>query len=880
MEKTIALEWAKDHGCAGNFEVVNAKTAGLRIVKGEGSCDIGGLAFRFEAGGRIELTLADVNAAPGADPVIVTVNMEVNPFSFFLRDVRADYPVFIPEYRVAVTDGGDPRTYEDIEREIRGKEGLSNLQRIDAEPEESFENAAGHTRNLQCQTWLGIGRDVRIFRFGLRDTGGSSLDWIKPTFHNEELIIPESKGKSVSYNFILGRGMGCTHKVRRRLEDDALPILHGEIEDDDIVYKFTAFASLERSSLSKENIKGTHYLVADGYSCGHMFTEDQEKEFQKQKILAEEKMDEEVVLYFRASAFNTSRAPRYAWFKSVLPHAYHVQSPETDVFLDPATGFSSFSSSGRIYCVSKLNGKPLPGEELPVMVMPGECAVFEFYLPHRPISVERAGMLAKQDFQARHEECRRFWMEKLSCGARIELPEKRIENMLKAGLLHLDLITYGNEPAGATAPAIGIYSPIGSESSPIIQFMDSMGWHDLARRSLAYFLNKQHEDGFMQNFGGYMLETGAVLWNIGEHFRHTRDKSWLGYIKDKLLKSCDFLLRWREENKRDELKGKGYGMMEGKVADPEDPFRAFMLNGYSYLGLSRAAEMLAAIGVRRAAAIKDEAASFKSDIIDSFRNCMARSPVVPLGNGCWCPTVSPWAGYRGPVALHAEGGKWFSHGTHFVRDSLLGALWLVFQEVLEPHETPVDFMLNFLADLMHSRNVAFSQPYYSCHPWVHLRRNEVKRFLKAYYNAFSGLADRETYTFWEHFHLISPHKTHEEGWFLMQTRWMLYMEADGGLELLSGIPRAWLANGSRIKLNKVSSYFGELFLEVESLLESGLIRAEIACNSGRAPSIVKIRLPHPEGKKATNVKGGQYESGNETVVVNGFGGRSQVELMF
>ena len=34
----------------------------------------------------------------------------------------------------------------------------------------------------------------------------------------------------------------------------------------------------------------------------------------------------------------------------------------------------------------------------------------------------------------------------------------------------------------------------------------------------------------------------------------------------------------------------GYGMQEGKTADPDDPFRSFMLNGYSYLGFQRVGE--------------------------------------------------------------------------------------------------------------------------------------------------------------------------------------------------------------------------------------------------------------------------------------------------
>src|SRR2546427_8828678 len=54
------------------------------------------------------------------------------------------------------------------------------------------------------------------------------------------------------------------------------------------------------------------------------------------------------------------------------------------------------------------------------------------------------------------------------------------------------------------------------------------------------------------------------------------------------------------------------------------------------------------------------------------------------------------------------------------------------------------------------------------------------------FRSVAGLADRQTYTFWEHYFGESPHKTHEEGWFLMQSRWMLYQEHDRTLDLLPG----------------------------------------------------------------------------------------------
>ena len=98
--------------------------------------------------------------------------------------------------------------------------------------------------------------------------------------------------------------------------------------------------------------------------------------------------------------------------------------------------------------------------------------------------------------------------------------------MIQAGLLQMDLILYGREPDGPLMPAIGLYSAIGVYSDKTIQFMDSTGRHDLARRALMYFLEKQHDDGFMQNFGTYMAETGAVLADIGEHYRYTHDDQW------------------------------------------------------------------------------------------------------------------------------------------------------------------------------------------------------------------------------------------------------------------------------------------------------------------------------------------------------------------
>ncbi|HMD61544.1 MAG TPA: hypothetical protein VKG78_08940, partial [Opitutaceae bacterium] len=524
--------------------------------------------------------------------------------------------------------------------------------------------------------------------------------------------------------------------------------------------------------------------------------------------------------------------------------------------------------------------RPLPREEVSLLLGPGEEATIDFFVPHRPIPADRAPALAAQDFGARLEEARAYWRAKLGRAAAIRLPDKRLNEMVQAGLLHLDLVTYGLEPDGTLTPQIGIYNAIGSESSPIIQFMDSMGLHETAARSLRYFLDKQHDDGFMQNFSNYMLETGAVLWSLGEHYRYTRDVEWVRGIEPKLLKSARYMRDWRRRNQVEDLRGKGYGMLDGKTADPEDPFRSFMLNGYAYLGFARVAEMLEPVDPAEAKAWRQEAAGLKEDIRATFFETMARSPVVPLGDGSWVPTVAPWANYSGPVMLQADGGDWDSHGTVATRDSLLGPLYLVFQEVIDPAEPAAGFLVSYHNELMTIRNTAFSQPYYSRHDWVHLQRGEVKPFLKDYYNAVAGLADRETYTFWEHFFGGSPHKTHEEGWFLMQTRWMLYLEKGDTLEFLPGIARGLLAGGNRIELDGVATYFGPATLRVEASADRRRIMAHVECASGRGPRSVTIRLPHPTGLRPSGVKGGTYDAAGETVRIDSFAGKADVELDF
>ncbi len=873
---SVALVWRTAPG-RGSVEVTNGRLAGMR--SGARRIAAGKRGFSLPGAGpsRLEIELADTMVGLGAHATLVGINTPAASFSFFARDVDKQRPIWIPESGVAVTTASDPRDYEAIVASIRNMGLVSRSQQYRHEPEETYAAACARNRNLMCPTWLGLSRDMRVFRVGYNPLAGY-LGFVEPYYHANSR--PGDESPTLSLNFGMGPGSSCRVKIVRWLEEKSLPILHARQEEDDVTYHLTAFATLETQPISSAVLRGSDWRSVYPNSAGHMLSPE---ELARIQPLVDHEMygrEEETVCCVRVEAVNSARVPRYAWFKTIFGHAWRAWPSMRNPF-DGQTGFSYMKdSSSQVCAVSLLNGAPMPQEEMAILLPPGEKAVFDLIIPHQPLPAARARKLARLDVARHLDACRAFWKAKSNAGARIRVPEPAVDERIRAGLLHCDLVAYGLEPKGNVLATIGTYSPIGSESAPIIQFFDSMGHHKLAERALQFFLDRQRDDGFIQNFSGYQLETGPVLWTMGEHFRYTHDTRWVRRVKPNILKACDYLLNWRARNQRPELRGKGYGLLDGKVADPQDFFHSFMLNGVSYIGLQRAAEMLAEVDPHASRRLAREAAAFRRDIRTAFNESVARSPVVPLGDGSWVSTAPPWTEYRGPVSLYAEGGNWFTHGAFGARDSIIGSLYLVIGEVLDAREPAVSAMLRWHQELYTVENAGLTQPYYVRHDIAHLRRGETKEFLKTYYNQFSALQDRETYTFWEHYYHASQHKTHEEGWFLMQTRWMLWLEEDDGIAFLRGIPRRWLADGQEIELDGVATHFGPASLLVRSEPGRGQIVADVRFRKGRGPAFVSLRLPHPEGLRPQRVSGGEYDAATETLTVRPFKGSARIVLEF
>ena len=212
-------------------------------------------------------------------------------------------------------------------------------------------------------------------------------------------------------------------------------------------------------------------------------------------------------------------------------------------------------------------------------------------------------------------------------------------------------------------------------------------------------------------------------------------------------------------------------------------------------------------------------------------------------------------GGRGPVSLLTDDQPWWTHGAFSCRDSLIGPLYLLLQEVLDPDEHAAEWMLQYSADLFHVRNVALSQPYYSEHALFTppprrsegLPRGVLQRLLGS-----GGPRDLLVLG------ALPPRQPPQD------PRGGLVPDADPvdavpgagrGAAAAPGHSRAWLEDGQRIAIRQAASYFGPFSLEVVSEVEQGRIPREVTCDAERKPKTVTIRLPHPDGQDAARVRG-------------------------
>jgi hypothetical protein len=448
------------------------------------------------------------------------------------------------------------------------------------------------------------------------------------------------------------------------------------------------------------------------------------------------------------------------------------------------------------------------------------------------------------------------------------------------------------------------YGPLESESQAVIRGMDMTGCNDFARRGLEFFLKRYNAQGFLTT-GYTLVGTGENLWTIAEHRTRCDDREWFSRITPQLVKTCKWIVAQREKTRRLDADGNKmpeYGLMPPGVTADWDRYAYRFYNDAQYcLGLEAIAQKLAAAGHPDAPALLADAKQYREDLLRAYRWTQARCPVVALSNGTWTPNHPAMLDVFGNVDEMVPAEDFNRSWCYSVE---IGSHHLAANRLLDPNSAEVAPMMDYLEDHQFLRTAfaddtyyseqrnrkdvfnlgGFSkvQPYYSRNAEIYALRDDVKPFVRSYFNALSSLLNDENLSFWEHFRNAGGwNKTHETGWFLCQTATMFVMERGDELWLAPMITNRWLEDGQTIAVRNAPTRFGPVVYRMNSHVRDGYIEASIEPPTRTPPKRVVIRIRHPEGKpmRSVTVDGKphqDFDASKEYVSVQPTGGRVTV----
>ena len=484
-----------------------------------------------------------------------------------------------------------------------------------------------------------------------------------------------------------------------------------------------------------------------------------------------------------------------------------------------------------------------------------------------------------------------YWQAFTAPAMQVDIPDELLSNLLRASQVNCTLAAR-NEAAGARIDAwisSSYYASLDTESHAILHGMDVWGQHDFARRTLAFFLERHQDAGYLSH-GYTLMGTGQHLWWSADHYRFTGDEAWWHEVAPKMAKMCRWVIAQTTKTERRDPSGRPVpqqGLMPpGTVADWQDWGYTYSLNGYYYAGLANAARAMAVSGHPEADTFAKAAAEFRNNIRRAYAWTAARMPVVQRRDSAWIPGSPFQALCPGPSAQFFPNyfGSW-------IYDAELGAHHLVDEGVLDPQGPQATYAADYLEDRQFidselgvmtaeaTRQDWFNrggfgraQPYYGRFVQMHGRRDDVKPFIRSYFNQLAVMFNREDLTFYENPGASVWNKTFETGNFLQQSRMMFVMERDDALWLAPFVTTHWMQDGMHISVKNAPTYFGRLNYRIESHAAQGFLEAVIQPLTRGKPARVVLRLRHPDGKpmQAVTVNGKPHEhfdAARETVTL-------------
>lgn len=827
LEKDLRVVTRDAQGQSGSLDMYNGEIVGqdhphrIAFAPGEPLR----LTVRYSTGRRWEL----------ADRTVMRFKLPGGSFGVAVTDVLDKGAVYVEHANALICDAARPQTIDEYLASVADRQTL--LEQVRQKPDQTVAQALRHVHRLDGDlgpTMLSLACDNR--KFIVAREGAVQFD-DRPEVYN---YVEHMYNKPYACGMTPSFGSGAARSVSRRNERDWAPMPVLTVTEGALAYRQRTFvAPFGKSDAPAEAPWYLQYRplgVAEFAVTNH----------------GDEPAQAAFALQFTADA--ESSTPAGVRLVNGVALVEKNDKLLALVRFDDAEGLETQAENG----VLRVTG-PVPAKQL---------RGFTVYWPRwegaTPADLDNspAPDLLKEQTLA-------YWDRIVDEASPVDIPDVLVDNLIPASQIHC-LLAARNENLVRIAPWVSswYYGPLESEGHSVVRGMMAAGYLDFARRALEYYIERYNEDGFLTT-GYTVMGTGWHLWTLGEYYRLAHDPEWMRAQAPKVEKVCRWIMSERRKTMRTDARGNKvpeYGLMPpGVGADWEVYAYYFYLNGYYCAGLRAAAEAMADAGWPGAQEVLDDARAYEEDVRRAYAWIQAQAPVFPLRDGTWVPEYPTHVYSPCPIENLYVGEDF---GRSWCYDVELGAHHLIPFGILDPNGPQADWMINHMEDTQFVRpgwfyyedkeaneadwfnlgGFAKVQPYYARTGEVHALRDDVKPFIRTYFNSVMSLLNREDLSLWEHFMNGAYNKTHETGYFVHQSRLMLVQERGEELWLAPFVTSNWLRDGMRMAVRHAPTFFGPVSYTITSNAADGHITALIDPPARSTPRAVVIRLRHPDGK--------------------------------
>ncbi len=490
----------------------------------------------------------------------------------------------------------------------------------------------------------------------------------------------------------------------------------------------------------------------------------------------------------------------------------------------------------------------------------GETREITVKLTSPTIPAADVATLAALDFVNARAATVKYWEGWLAQGAKFEAPEKVVNDLFRANLWHaLMLPRFRDEHIDLP------YSNFGYGQSnadwPINQgvYVDYMifglrGYNAVAEEEFtSMFQTQQKPDGRVGGYAEWGVYSPGMLYPIAQNFLLSGDRVSFERLLPASLKAMDWCLGQVAKSQKNK---EAPGLIVAPLNDRTRADRAWGFpNGYFVAGLDIFARALAAYGHPRAAGVATVAKKMHADVTAAFARGSVKSPVVQLADGTWinyvpCDATTPRRMLEEWYPTDVDVGP-----VHMARLAVINPRGWLSTAMLHDHED----------NLFLNQWGAANEPVYNQQATVYLYRDEPEAAIRSFYSmtacAFSHhqLTPLEHRWAWGQYYM--PPST-DGAWFELYRNMLLNeLSGEGTLFIGQAVPRAWLADGKTIAVEKAPTYFGPVNLNITSATVRGSISAKVEFASDRRPATLLVRLRHPEKKpiRSATVNGAEWK---------------------